>query len=47
MARLESVVEIYRDELDAVNSFFPDRKTARYDILNYVESQQHPEEKKT
>ena len=40
MARLESAVEIYRDELDAINSFFPDRKIARYDILDYVESQQ-------
>lgn len=38
MARLESAVEIYRDELDAINSFFPDRKVARYDILDYVES---------
>ena len=28
MARLEAAVEIYRDELDAVNSFFPDRKAA-------------------
>jgi anti-sigma B factor antagonist len=46
MARLESAIEIYRDELDAVNSFFPDRKTARYDILTYIESQQPAEEKK-
>jgi anti-sigma B factor antagonist len=38
MARLETVVEIYRDELDAINSFFPDRKVNRYDILDYVES---------
>jgi anti-sigma B factor antagonist len=38
MARLESVVEIYRDELDAINSFFPDRKVTRYDILAYVET---------
>jgi anti-sigma B factor antagonist len=38
MARLESAVEIYRDELDAVNSFFPDRKVIRYDILDYVET---------
>jgi anti-sigma B factor antagonist len=38
MARLEAAVEIYRDELDAVNSFFPDRKVIRYDILDYVES---------
>jgi anti-sigma B factor antagonist len=41
MARLESVVEIYRDELDAINSFFPDRKVTRYDILEYIESQPH------
>jgi anti-sigma B factor antagonist len=38
MARLESVIEIYRDELDAINSFFPDRKVIRYDILDYVET---------
>jgi anti-anti-sigma factor len=44
MARLESAIEIYRDELDAINSFFPDRKTARYDILTYV--QQHAAEEK-
>jgi anti-anti-sigma factor len=41
MARLEGEIEIYRDELDAVNSFFPDRVTVRYDILEYVEKQQH------
>jgi anti-sigma B factor antagonist len=41
MARLETVVEIYRDELDAINSFFPDRTVAHYDILEYVESQPH------
>lgn len=38
MARLESVVEIYANELDAVNSFFPDRNVSHYDILDYVES---------
>jgi anti-anti-sigma factor len=46
MARLETAIEIYRDELDAINSFFPDRKTAHYDILDYVEHQQHAEEEK-
>jgi anti-sigma B factor antagonist len=46
MARLETAIEIYRDELDAINSFFPDRKTAHYDILEYVEHQQHAEEEK-
>lgn len=37
MARLETAIEIYRDELDAINSFFPDRRVIRYDILEYVE----------
>jgi anti-anti-sigma factor len=46
MARLESAIEIYRDELDAVNSFFPDRKTPRYDILEYVEEQKDRNDKK-
>jgi anti-sigma B factor antagonist len=41
LARLETAIEIYRDELDAVNSFFPDRKVAHYDILEYIESQPH------
>ncbi len=45
MARLETVVEIYRDELDAVNSFFPDRKVQHYDILEYVESHVPHEDK--
>ncbi len=40
-ARLELSIEIYRDELDAINSFFPDRTPPRYDILDYVESQTH------
>jgi len=39
MARLEAVIEIYSVELDAVNSFFPDRAVRHYDILEYVESQ--------
>ena len=41
LARLETAIEIYRDELDAVNSFFPDRKVTHYDILDYIESQPH------
>jgi anti-sigma B factor antagonist len=41
MARIETVIEIYRDELDAINSFFPDRKVTHYDILEYIENQPH------
>lgn len=41
MARLETVIEIYPDEIDAVNSFFPDRTVPHYDILEYVEDHVH------
>jgi anti-sigma B factor antagonist len=37
-ARLESVFEVFRDEHDAIDSFFPDRKLHRFDILQFVES---------
>ena len=37
--RLNTTFEIYEDEVDAVNSFFPDRKIPRYDILTFVEEQ--------
>jgi len=50
MARLEGNIEIYGVELDAVNSFFPDRAIKHYDILDYVEhnkeSEKSAEEKK-
>jgi anti-sigma B factor antagonist len=46
MARLETVVEIYSDEIDAVNSFFPDRVVAHYDILEYVEEHVHENDQK-
>jgi anti-sigma B factor antagonist len=32
-------VEIYREETDAVKSFFPDRFVPRYDILEFVKEQ--------
>ena len=37
-AKLETVLEIFHDEQDAIDSFFPDRKLKRYDILQFVES---------
>jgi len=43
-ARLEASLEIYAVELDAVNSFFPDRAAPHYDILDYVEHRLKPEE---
>jgi anti-sigma B factor antagonist len=46
MARLEGTLEIYGVELDAVNSFFPDRAVKHYDILDYVEHRNDSEERK-
>jgi anti-sigma B factor antagonist len=37
MTKLATVFEIFADEQDAVNSYFPDRKIQRFDILNFVE----------
>lgn len=36
MTKLETVFEIFTDEQDAVNSFFPDRKIKAFDILDFV-----------
>ena len=36
MTKLATVFEIFTDEQDAVNSFFPDRKIKTFDILNFV-----------
>ena len=33
----DTVLETYREEIDAVNSFFPDRVVPRYDILEFVQ----------
>ena len=40
LTKLATVFEIYTDEQDAVNSFFPNREIRRFDILSFVQSQQ-------
>jgi anti-sigma B factor antagonist len=37
--KLTTVFEIFNDEQDAVNSFFPDREIQRFDILSFVKEQ--------
>ncbi len=37
--KLTTVFEIFNDEQDAVNSFFPDREIKRFDILSFVQEQ--------
>lgn len=37
LAKLDTISEVFTNEQDAVNSFFPDRTALRYDILEFVE----------
>ena len=37
MTKLATIFEIFNDEQDAVNSFFPDRKIKAFDILDFVQ----------
>jgi anti-sigma B factor antagonist len=39
LTKLSTVFEIFDDEQEAVNSFFPNREIRRFDILNFVEQQ--------
>lgn len=38
LTKLTTVFELFDDEQDAVNSFFPDRKIKRFDILSFVQN---------
>jgi anti-sigma B factor antagonist len=37
--KLSTVFEVFTDEQDAINSFFPDRAVRRYDILEWLQEQ--------
>jgi len=43
MTKLATVFEIFNDEQDAVNSYYPDRKIKTFDILNFVEQMKKEE----
>jgi anti-sigma B factor antagonist len=38
LAKLETVFEVFGDEQDAINSFFPGREVRRYDILEFIQT---------
>ncbi|MBK9167183.1 MAG: STAS domain-containing protein [Bryobacterales bacterium] len=38
MTKLATIFEIFNDEQEAVNSFYPDRKIQKFDILNFLQS---------
>ncbi|MDX2149394.1 MAG: STAS domain-containing protein [Bryobacteraceae bacterium] len=44
LTKLTTVFELFTDEQDAVNSFFPDREIKRFDILSFVQQQRRAEE---
>ena len=39
LTKLHTIFEVFTDEQDAVNSFFPDREIKRFDILSFVKQQ--------
>jgi len=43
MTKLATVFDLFTDEQDAVNSFFPDREIKKFDILNFVEEMKKEE----
>src|SRR4051794_9056101 len=43
LTKLTTVFEVFDDEQDAVNSFFPNREIRKFDILNFVKEQQEKE----
>jgi len=39
LTKLHTIFEVFSDEQDAVNSFFPDREIRHFDILQFVQSE--------
>jgi len=37
MTKLTTIFEVFDDEQNAINSFFPDRELKRFDILSFVQ----------
>lgn len=45
VAKLNTTFEIFEDDQDAINSFFPERYLRRYDILEFIESRRRNQAK--
>jgi anti-sigma B factor antagonist len=39
LTKLHTIFEVFADEQDAVNSFFPDREIRHFDILQFVQAE--------
>lgn len=38
LTKIDTMFEVFDDETEAVNSFFPDREIRKFDILSFVQS---------
>jgi anti-sigma B factor antagonist len=43
LTKLHTIFEVFSEEQDAVNSFFPDRQIRRFDILSFVKAHEQDE----
>jgi anti-sigma B factor antagonist len=41
LTKIDTIFEVFDDETDAVNSFFPEREIKRFDILSFVRQLQN------
>ena len=39
LTKLSTIFEVFNEEQDAINSFFPEREIKRFDILDFVQQQ--------
>lgn len=44
LTKLSTVFEVFNEEQDAINSFFPNREIRRFDILSFVQQQRDSNE---
>jgi anti-sigma B factor antagonist len=44
LTKLATVFQVFKDEQDAVNSFFPGREINKFDILSFVQAQRKAKE---
>ena len=40
LTKLSTVFEVFQEEQDAINSFFPEREIKHFDILSFVQQQE-------
>jgi anti-sigma B factor antagonist len=45
LTKLATVFQVFKDEQDAVNSFFPGREIKKFDILSFVQAQRKAKER--